>query len=256
MTVVTAPTAEESVHAGWLATARIDPLVMRIFVWSGFALMGGIAVGFGWLMHMIPPPGPGLTKAELLQRMQDQHTSFLIGAAVLTFFFSFWVTWAAPIMIYIRRMERVPVLSLAAVANIGGGQALITLIALAWTTMAYRADDAATVQAFNDFGWFLFLYSWPPFAIFMLILALAIFRDSGPTPPYPRWVAYYNIFAAMGMAPASLIGLFKSGPFAYNGLIAFWFVAIEFFVWMTIMSVMTFKAISSDQQRSTDVHLA
>jgi len=252
MSVVDAPSSAVRGHDGWRATAHIDPLVMRIFVWSGFALMGGIAVGFGWLMHMVPPPGPELTKGELLQRMQDQHTSFLIGAAVLTFFFSFWVTWAAPIIVYIRRMERVPLLSVAAIANIGGGQALITLIALAWTTMAYRADDGATVQAFNDFGWFLFLYSWPPFAVFMLILALAIFRDSSATPPYPRWVAYYNIFAAMMMAPASLIGLFKSGPFAYNGLIAFWFVAVEFFVWMTIMSVMTFKAISRDERTTVD----
>jgi hypothetical protein len=62
-------------------------------------------------------------------------------------------------------------------------------------------------------------------------------------------VAYYNVYAALGMAPASFMGLFKTGPLAYNGVLAFWVVAVDFFVWMVVMSVVMMKVIGRDEQR-------
>jgi hypothetical protein len=239
----------ESAHTGWLAEFRIDPVVMRIFVWTGVALVAATIVGFGWLMHMVPPPSPSDNSEETLAWVQNHQTSILIGAALVTFFWSFWVTWAAPIVLYIRRMERVPLLTFASLANVGGGAAVITMIAVSWTVMAFRAEDQLIVQAFNDLGFFLFLYTWPPFGILMVIIATAIFRNADAHAPFPRWVAYYNLYAAIAMAPASFMGLFKTGPLAYNGILAFWLVAIDFFVWMVVMSVMTLKAISNDEHR-------
>lgn len=116
--------------------------------------------------------------------------------------------------------------------------------------MAFRAEDPTVVQAFLDLGFFLFLYTWPPFAILMVIIAVAIFRDVNAVPAYPRWVAYYNLYAAIAMAPASFMGLFKSGPLAYNGVLAFWLVVLDFFTWMIVMSVLTFRAIANDERRS------
>ena len=93
------------------------------------------------------------------------------------------------------------------------------------------------------------MYTWPPFGILMVIIAVAIWRDVNATPIFPRWVAYYNVYAALGMAPASFMGLFKTGPLAYNGVLAFWVVAIDFFVWMVVMSIVVLKAIGRDAHR-------
>lgn len=248
--IPTEPSAPaEPIHSGWLASFRIDPLLMRIFVWSGLALVLMTAIGFGWLMHMVPPPSPEDSKEATLRWVDEHQISILIGAALVTFFWSFWVTWAAPILLYIRRMERVPLLTFACLTNVGGGAAVITTIAVSWTVMAFRAEDPAIVQAFHDLGWFLFLYTWPPFGILMVMFAIAIFRDVNPQPLFPRWLAYYNLYAAFAMAPASFIGLFKSGPLAYDGVLAFWLVAIDFFVWMVVMSVIVLKAIARDERR-------
>lgn len=111
-------------------------------------------------------------------------------------------------------MERVPLLTFASLANVRGGAAVITTVAVAWTVMAFRAEDATIVQTFNDLGFFL--YAWPPFGIWMVIIAIAILRDVNQKQTFPRWVAYYNLYAAIGMAPASLMGLFKTGPLAYQ----------------------------------------
>ena len=92
-------------------------------------------------MRMVPPPGADWSAQRTLEHVQAHQTSILIGAALVTFFWSFWVTWAAPIVLYIRRTERAPLLTLAAIANVGGGAAVITTIAVAWTVMAFRAED-------------------------------------------------------------------------------------------------------------------
>jgi len=126
------PARTESPHYGWLASFRIDPVVTRLFVWSGLILVLMTVIGFGWLMHMVPPPSPTLSKQQILARVSEHQTSILIGAALVTFFWSFWVTWAAPLILYIRRMERVPLLTFACLANVGGGAAVITTIAVAW----------------------------------------------------------------------------------------------------------------------------
>jgi hypothetical protein len=242
--------AAEPVHSGWLATFRIDPVIARVFVWSGLSLVLMTVIGFAWLMRMVPPHAPTDTAAQTLAWVRGNQTSILIGAALVTFFWSFWVTWGAPLILYIRRMERTPLLTFASLANVGGGSAVITTIAVTWTVMAYRAQDAVIVQGFHDFGWFLFLYTWPPFGFLMLFIATAILRDVNPEPTFPRWLAYYNIYAAIAMAPANFMGLFKTGPLAYNGVLAFWVVAVDFFVWMVVMSVMLLKAIGRDERRA------
>ena len=239
----------ESPHEGWLASFRIDPVLMRLFIWTGLILVLMTVIGFGWLMHMVPPPSPANTKEHTQHFVAEHQTSILIGAALVTFFWSFWVTWAAPILLYVRRMERVPLLTFAALTNVGGGAAVITTIAVAWTVMAFRAENPLIVQAFNDLGFFLFLYTWPPFGILMVIIAIAILRDVNPRPCFPRWVAYYNLYAALAMAPASFMGLFKTGPLAYNGILAFWLVAVDFFVWMVVMSVVMMGVIRRDEER-------
>ena len=228
---------------------EVDPLLMRLCIYSGLLLVAMTVVGFGWCMHYVPPPKAAWTPEELLAFVRQHQTSILIGGALCTFFWSFWVTWAAPLILYIRRMERAPLLTYASLANVGGGAAVITTIAVSWTVMAFRAEDALIVQAFNDLGFFLFLYTWPPFAIWMFIIAVAILRDVNPEPTFPRWVAYYNLWCGLLMAPASLMGLFKTGPFAYDGLLAFWLVAIDFFLWMVVMSLVTLPVIARDEQR-------
>jgi hypothetical protein len=162
----------QSPHLRWLASLRIDPTLMRPFVWTGLVLVLVTAIGFGWLMLVVPPP-PAHSKQETLRWVRGHQTSILIGATLVTFFCSFEVTWAAPIILYIRRMERVPLLTFAPLGNVGGGAAVNHDYRRGLDpVMAFRAQEPVIVQAFNDLGFFLFLYTWPPFR--MVIIAVAI----------------------------------------------------------------------------------
>jgi hypothetical protein len=46
---------------------------------------------------MVPPPSPANSGQQTLEFVRRHQTSILIGAAVVTFFWSFWVTWVAPL---------------------------------------------------------------------------------------------------------------------------------------------------------------
>lgn len=61
---------------------------MQLFVWSGLILVLMTVVGFGWLMHMVPPPSPAASKQEMLDSVREHQTPILIGAALVTFFWS------------------------------------------------------------------------------------------------------------------------------------------------------------------------
>jgi hypothetical protein len=234
-----------------LATPKgIDHGVMRGFLWSGIVVVVSVAVVGVLLMSYVPPPSPAMTAQDFLAFVQSHRAGILAGGAVAVVLWSLWTIWPVPIIVLLRRMERAPFITYASVALLGSTSAIITLIAVGWSIMAFRAEDAAIVQAFNDFAFYMFLYTWPPFGLWMILIAIAIFRDINSEPIYPRWVAYYNITAAWLMAPATLIGAFKTGPFAYNGILSFWLFVIEFLVWMVVMVVVTFRAYNRLEQRA------
>ncbi|PWR20950.1 hypothetical protein [Zavarzinia compransoris] len=227
----------------------IDGTIARTFVYTGVALVLSLVVTQGWLMGFIPPPSPALPAEELAKIFIDRKMSIRIGTLIQCICYTFWFTWAISIAFYIRRMERgIPVLTYASIANIGGGYVFFLLMPITWAALAFRPEnlDPNVLQVMNDLVWFIFILSWPPFALFMVFIAVAIFRDHNVPTIFPRWVAFFNLWTAVLIIPAGLIEFFKTGPFAYDGLISFWFVFAVFFGWMLVMSIVTLRAIAVD----------
>ena len=73
--------------------------------------------------------------------------------------------------------------------------------------------------------------------------------DCGKQPVFPRWVGYFNFWVGLLFVPGGMITFFKSGPFAWNGIIAFWIPASVFGTWFLVMTPMLLKAI---QQQARD----
>jgi hypothetical protein len=69
----------------------------------------------------------------------------------------------------------------------------------------------------------------------LVALGLAILRDDSEQLVFPRWIAYFNFWVAILSLPGVLIPLFKIGPFAWNGLLAFWVPLVTFGVWGPVM---------------------
>ena len=223
-----------------------DVAVAKLLAWSGIALVISLVITQGFLMGFIPPPSPALSAEELAQIFIDRKIGIRIGSLIQCICYSFWGTWAISIVVCMRRMERgIPVVTYASIANAGGAWVFFLLMPITWAMIAFRPEsmDPKFIQIMNDYVWFIFILSWPPFAIFMVLIATAIFRDHNLPTIYPRWVAFFNLWCAVLITPAGLIEFVKTGPFAYDGAISFWFIYIVFFGWIMVMSFVTLNTL-------------
>jgi hypothetical protein len=226
---------------------ELDTGLAKAAVWSGIALIVAMVIAQGLLMHFIPPPSPALSPEELAQKFIDRRDEIRVGCIIQCIFWSFWATWGIAITLFIRKMERsYPILTYTSIALVGGGYVFFILIPMTWAVIAFRPEtlDPAVMQIMNDWVWFDFLFTWPPFALWMVVIALAIFKDHNVPTLYPRWVAYLNIWCAILIFPAGLIAFFHEGLFAYDGVGAFWIPFAVFFGWMITMSVTTLQTIN------------
>ena len=139
-------------------------------------------------------------------------------------------------------MERVPLLTFASLANVGGGAAVDHDHRRGLDCYGIRADEAVMIQAFNDLALPLPLH----------VAAVRHLdgdhrhrniRDVNPEPTSPRWLAYYNLYARDRHGAGKSNGPVQTGPLAYNGILAFWVVAVDFSVWMVVMSVAMMRVI-------------
>lgn len=231
---------------------EMNTRAVKAFIWSGPALIVAMVVAQWGMMRFIPAPSPDLTAPELAQKFIERKNEIRVGSIIQCIFWSFWATWGVAITLFIRKMERgYPILTYGSLALVGGGYVFFILIPMTWAVVAFRPEtlDPSIIQIMNDWVWFDFLFTWPPFALWMVIIAIAIFNDRNVPTVYPRWVGYLNCWCAVLIFPAGLISLFKTGPFAYNGIGAFWIPFAVFFGWMVIMTYMTLQATNREHDQ-------
>lgn len=223
-----------------------NTFLIKSLALSGLLLVICLGVTQGLLMGFIPPPSPALSANEIAQIFIDRKIQIRIGTVAQCICYTFYLTWSMSIVMLIRKMERgLPTLTYVSIANSGGGMVFFLLMPITWAMLAFRPEqlDPIFIQIMNDWVWFVFILSWPPFAVFMIFIAIAIFKDCNTPGLFPRWVAYFNLWCAILISPAALIEIFKTGPFAYDGLIDFWFIYAVFFGWIVVMCVVTLKAV-------------
>ncbi|MET0983808.1 MAG: hypothetical protein ABW034_00230 [Steroidobacteraceae bacterium] len=70
-------------------------------------------------------------------------------------------------------------------------------------------------------------------------------------PIFPRWFGWFNIWIVIIYLPGSFIALFKRGPFAWNGLLAWWIPLTLFVIWMVATTYLLLKAIERQEREAS-----
>ena len=98
-------------------------------------------------------------------------------------------------------------------------------------------------QTLNDFAWLSFVTVFsPPLAQYACI-GLAVLMDKGTQTIFPRWLGFLNLWVVLLIIPSGLAVFFKTGPFAWNGLRAFWLAIAAFGSWVSVMLFYTIRAL-------------
>lgn len=94
----------------------------------------------------------------------------------------------------------------------------------------------------HDLGWGLAFIPIVPFCMQAAAFAAAILKDRHEPTVFPRWLGYFNAWAALLFTPGFLLLYFKTGPFAYHGLLVYWMPTVVFGIWIVVDAWMVRRA--------------
>ena len=208
---------------------------------AGFLLIGFVVAGF------LPPPSPGLSADQITAMYRENALAIRIGLVINVTGSALLGPFVAVLSTQLKRVEgRYAPFAWAQLAT---GCLLMLEFMIPCMFMqaaAYRAERSPeTVQALNDVAWFMFVGIVSTIVVQAVVIAVAILRDHRQQPVFPRWVGYFNLWAAVGFCPGTFCVFFKTGPFAWNGIFSWWVALTSYCIWLIVMTVEVRRAIST-----------
>jgi hypothetical protein len=225
----------------------------RICAFSGIICVllffgGFVAASF------LPPLSPGMSAARIAAHYQAHTTGIRLGAGLIFLSSMFYAWFTAVISGQMRRIPGVHPTVINAQLAAGAFACLTFLVpAMLFAVTAFRPDRSPDATLLlNDMSWIMLVMPWAPFMAQYFAFAFAILSDPRPRPLFPRWLAYFNIWAEVMFTPAIVLPFFKSGPFAWNGLFVFWIPAAVFVALLVVNTIWLIKAINSEARETAD----
>ena len=219
--------------------------------WCGIGAMILFFIALGPLMGMIVPPDPQWSAEQLVSFIEGRAFLFKIGCVVGLLAGMLFTPWTCLVSYQVYRMEagRPPLLSVA--TFLGGllNSSFFVLPFIFWSAASYRVgfgQDPEFVRLINDITWLEFVLIFQPFALFLIAMSFAGLNSTARQIVLPRWYCYFALWVALSMAGGGVAILFKDGPFAWNGIIAWWMVLIMFSIFNTASLLVFRKAIKEE----------
>lgn len=217
----------------------------KICAWGGVFCAAAFGAGL-LLAGFVPPPSPSLTTAEIAVYYRENANAIRGGMVLGLFGMAGWTAFVGVISAQMQRMRTGS--DLPALLQLGAGSIGILTVMLPimiFAAAAFRPErDPALTELLNDLGWLIIIPAFPTFIAQFGAIAMGALLDRSDTPVFPRWAAYFNIWASLLFIPGALAYFFRSGPFAWDGLFDFWLAAGAFFAWLMVMTPLVLKAIA------------
>jgi hypothetical protein len=212
--------------------------------WSGVAFVITFVITFGLLGHTLPRPFPPAANAQELAELYVKHLSDLrLGWTLSLVLISLYMPWSAQISMHMKAIEKHSrVLTWTQLISGALTVFVVSWGMLCWGTATYRPDRAPEItQTLNDIGWLSLETQWMITTVQMCAVAIVGLYDKRPDPTFPKWVCWLSIFCGWTFAPASLTFYYKSGPFAWDGLLGFYVPYAAWLVWALVLSYYMIK---------------
>lgn len=225
----------------------------RILIWwtIAFGAIYGIVLGF--LLNMIPPPTPKLSAVEVAHWYAARHDRIRIGAVIASWASGFMVPLSVVVAAQISRQERGRKIW-STMTVVGGGLMSIFLVLppLFWGTAAFTTARAPEITALMHQLGMLTLTTTDQYYIFMWVAVVVIcfLPQTARHSPFPRWFGYFTAWSAFMFEAGAFAFLPRSGPFAWNGVLVFWFPLTIFGLWIAVASYLLLRALRHQQDEA------
>ena len=206
-------------------------------VYSAAFMVFCTVLGVVILAPMLPPFGQASASAETIAAFYTEaNLQKKIGLCIMMFGTPFIIPLFALVGEIMKRRMVMPVLGSVQFAAGLFGILFTFMMTVCWGTAAFRPERSPEItQALHDLGW-LFA-TWVASATLLQLgcICAAVFRDKSTNPIFPKWFGYFNMWMLVLGAPACVINIFHTGPFAYDGLLGFWVPYAGLFAWFVAM---------------------
>lgn len=228
----------------------------RIILWWGVAFMVIFALAWLFLLEMVPPPGPSLTSAEVAQYYVDHATKIKVGAVITS-----WgggacmVPFSLVIFFQLARMEQgKPVWAVLSLCSGCLMSMFLVFPPIIWGVIAFEPTRPAEITMMLNQLANLTLASTDQYYIFQMVAIwwVSVKAKPGVVAGFPRWLGYLNLWIAIIFEVGAPTFMFKSGPWAWNGLIVFWLPFTFYFLWMVVMYTWMFRALRLQEAAGVD----
>jgi hypothetical protein len=233
----------------------------KLCLYLGIAFPFVFFVGWGLIAgYMLPLPSPHDPASEIQQFYVDNQHTIQVGLIITIAAGAFQAPFFGLIGMHMRRVEgKHSPLAYGQMMLGSLGVLLVVVPMFIYAVCAFRPEsrDPETLLAFSDFAWMMFIGAFSPAVLQNILLAICILGDKRETPIFPRWVGYFNLWAATLFMPGCIVIIAHSGPFAWNGLMAFWVPASVFGGWFIVMFVVMKRVIAEQaaEFRATEAEL-
>lgn len=208
-------------------------------------IMGGVAGPVAALMFLggllaagfLPPMSPTISQQDLVAHYTTHINGVRICAIALLFLLTGLMTQYTALADQLGMIDGPHSKSWARLQVMLGGISLVPVYgtSITWALASYRLDRSAeATQLLSDLGWFCFVMPVAPALVQMWSVGFAVLSDRAARPTFPRWYGYFSLWIGVLLMSGLLVPYFKHGPFAWNGLLAFWVAAVALGTWVNL----------------------
>jgi hypothetical protein len=206
--------------------------------WCGIAYVVLLLVGWWVVGGFFPLHKPSAGAEEIASFFRGDVTGIRIGMVMLMWGAATFVPFTATIADYVARVEgrSGPLTRITTMA--GYANAMLTFYPpLLWIANTFRSQERSIDLTYflNDIAWLQFIGGLSLVMPLFLVVAVVALNDKSAIPVFPRWTAFASILTFVLMMPDQLLFFFKTGPFAWNGLFAFWVPLSVFCGWFLMI---------------------
>ncbi len=216
----------------------MEARIQRVLIWGGPAMVVLWLGAFLCIAGFIPPSAPSASAERIVQLYADNTAAIRIGLVISMLGSALLVPYAIAISGQLKRIDGAKALADTQMVSCALlSLEFITPIAV-WMAASFRFDDqiAEVTRAVHDVGWILFMTVIWSLWVQLISIGVAILIDRKAKPTLPRWLGYLNFWVAILILPAGTVLFFKTGPFAWNGIVGLYVPLAAFLVWFGCMT--------------------
>lgn len=209
------------VYTAW--TSQVAMLFMFAAMWLGWGIL--------------PPPSPSMPLEEWAAHFTDNSTAVFLGSMSMMFGASLFMVFFGGLFSCLKRIEgQNSPLTYGMLMIVPFGFFPMFVMVVFLVEAAFRPEASPEIVGMlADISIFMLVIPGLVGMVQYGITGLVILLDKRDEPIMPRWVGYTSIWVGVLSLPGIVIPFFKTGPFAWNGIFAFWLPAILFGVMLTVI---------------------